>query len=217
MQSVELKPTTSNTRKKHRRSNDASETPVTSVNQSARKISRETLINRINYLHFQSTTLTVLLTHRQNGRSLRLPANPEACTDENFACAWTAPLPPGIDRGDFEMRHLEIPHGHHILQVDLIDPQLTEDGLRCQLPEVCQQLTSRRIRRHFCADIEASVIQNGAVFSGTLEDFSAAAFRLELQAKPPQTFQWLKMDEPLTVLFTQAGKTLLSTTRPGWP
>ena len=211
MQSVELKPTARESRKAHRRSNDASEVPVTPINQAARKISRETLINRLNYLHFQSATLTVLLTHRQNGRSLRLSATPEACTDESFTCFWTAPLPPGIDRGDFEMRYLEIPHGHHILQVDLIEPQLTEDGLRCQLPEVCHQLTSRRVRRHFCSDIEASVIQNGAVFSGTLEDFSAAAFRLELQAKPPQTFQWLKMEEPLTVVFTQAGQTLLST------
>ena len=211
MQSVELKPTARKSRKTHRRSDDASATAIATVNQPARKISRETLINRLNYLHFQSATLTILLTHRQNGRSLRLLATPEACVDENFTCFWTAPLPPGVDRGDFAMRHLEIPHGHHILQVDLIEPQLTVDGLRCLLPEVCHQLTSRRIRRHFCADIEASVIQNGAVFSGTLEDFSAAAFRLELQAKPPQTFQWLKMDEPLTVIFTRAGKTLLST------
>jgi hypothetical protein len=212
VQSVELTPTARKPRKSHRRSDDASEAPVTPASQAARKISRETLINRLNYLHFQSATLTVLLTHRQNGRHLRLLATPEACVDENFTCFWTAPLPPGIDRGDFAMRHLEIPHGHHILQVELIDPQLTESGLRCQLPEVCHQLTSRRIRRHFCTDIEASVIQNGAVFTGTLEDFSAAAFRLELLAKPPQTFQWLKMDEPLTVIFTRAGQTLLSTT-----
>lgn len=211
MQSVDLKPTTRNTRKTHRRANDASEAPVTPVNQTARKISRETLINRLNYLHFQSATLIVLLIHRQNGRSLRLMATPEACIDENFACLWAEPLPPGIDRGYFEIRHLEVPHGHHILEVALTEPQLTENGLRCMLPEVCQQLTSRRIRRHFCADIEASVIQNGAIFSGTLEDFSASAFRLELQAIPPQTFQWLKMDEPLTVIFTQDGQTLLST------
>jgi hypothetical protein len=211
MQSIDLKLTSRETRKTHRRSDDASEIPVTSVNQAACKISRETLINRLNYLHFQSATLTVLLTHRHNGRILRLPAKPEACTDESFTCLWTAPFPPGIDRDVFETRHLEIPHGHHILQVDMRNPQLTADGLHCQLPEVCQQLISRRTRRHWCSEIEASVIQNGAEFSGTLVDFSAAAFRLELKAHPPQTFQWLKMDEPLTVIFTYKGQTLLST------
>lgn len=210
MQRVDLKHTARKSKKAHRRSVDASEVPVTPANQVARKISRETLINSLNYLHFQSATLTVLLVHRRNGRSLRLMATPEACIDENFTCLWTAPLPPAIDRGDFELRHLEVPHGHHILQVELIEPQLTEDGLRCRLPEVCHQLTSRRIRRHSCTDIKASIIQNGATFSGTLEDFSATAFRLELQAQPPQTFQWLKKDEPLTVIFTQAGRTLLS-------
>ncbi len=211
MQSVDLKPIVKASRKAHRHSDDASETPVISVNQSARKISRETLINRLNYLHFQSEPLTVLLTHQQNGRSVRLTAFPEACINEDFTCHWNSPLPPGVDRGDFELRHLEVPHGHHILQVTLDKPELFNGGLTCKLPEVCHQLTSRRIRRHFCAEIEASVIQNGAIFSGSLEDFSAAAFRLELQAEPPQTFQWLKQDEPLTVIFTRAGQTLLST------
>jgi hypothetical protein len=211
VQIADLKPTTLDATLKHPRPVDAKGPLVTPAHQTARKISRETLINRINYLHFQSSTLTVLMTHRQNGRSLRLLAAPEACIDEQFACFWTAPLPPGLERDDFEVRHLEVPHGHHILQVDLIEPKLTRDGLRCQLPEVCRQLTSRRIRRHFCAEIEANVIQNGAIFSGKLEDFSASAFRLELQAIPPQTFQWLKQEEPLTVIFTQAGQTLMST------
>lgn len=169
------------------------------------------MINRLNYLHFQSTALTVLLAHRQNGRMLRLSANPEACTDENLACHWITPLAPGISSRDFEIRHLEIPHDHHILQVELREPLFTEVGLRCRLPEVCQQLTARRIRRHPCTGIEVSVVQDGAVFTGVLEDFSAAAFRLELKARPPQTFQWLKTDEALTVTFIQEGRTLLST------
>lgn len=211
MQSTDLKRTTRDTRKTHRRSDDAYEVPVTPITQTARKISRETLINRLNFLHFQSDILTVLLTHRLNGRSVRLQALPEPCSDENFACQWVTPLPPGVDRGDFELRHLEVPHGHHILQVAMEKTRLVEGGLTCQLPEVCHQLTSRKTRRHFCSDITVNVIQNGASFSGTLEDFSAAAFRLELQAKPPQTFQWLKKEEPLTVIFTRAGQTLLST------
>jgi hypothetical protein len=211
VQSAELTPTATKTRVALHRTDEAPEVPVASVNQGARKISRETLINRLNYLNFQSSHLTVLLGHRQNGRGLRLLATAEACTDENFSCKWVTPPPPGLNRGDFEILHLEVPHGHHILKVELQAPQLTADGMRCLLPEVCHQLTSRRIRRHFCTDIEVTVVQNGAVFTGSLQDYSAAAFRLELTAKPPQTFQWLKIDELLTVNFVQAGQTVLST------
>lgn len=210
MQNVELNPTASNTSKAHRRSDDVSVLSVTPAKQGTRIISREALINRFNYLHFQSATLTVLLVHRQNGRSLRLSAIPQACIDEDFVCLWTTALPAGVKRGDFETGHIEVPHGHHILQVKPIEPQLTTTGMRCRLPETCAQLTSRRARRHSCTNIAASVLQNGAVFTGTLEDFSASAFRFELQAKPPQTFQWLKQDEPLTVIFTEQGQTLLS-------
>jgi hypothetical protein len=110
----------------------------------------------------------------------------------------------------FIIEALEVPQGHHILQAALDKPQLSEKHLKGQLPEVCFQLTSRRTRRHDCTDIEASVIQNGAVFNGRLDDFSAEAFKLELYATPPQTFQWLKANEPITVIFKQNGKTLLS-------
>lgn len=209
MQSIELN-TTPNPSKVRRLTIDASAASLSSTSQPARNISRETLINRLNYLHFQATPLTVLLEHRQNGRAVRLQANPDVCVDENFVCTWIATLPTQIERGDFMVRHLEIPQGHHILQVELSEPLLTTRGLSCRLPEVCRQLTSRRTRRHACADIDASVIQNGAVFSGSLKDFNATAFLLELQAKPPQTFQWLKSDDPLTVLFARAGQPLLS-------
>ncbi len=210
MQGVERKPTAPGSTKVHRLGGDAKDAAVPAL-QPSRKISRETLVNRINYLHFQSISLTVVLTHRQNGRDLRLTALPQACVDENFTCSWAAPLPAGVERDDFDLRHLEIPHGHHILQVEILQPKLTAEELRCTLPDVCKELTSRRIRRHFCSDIEVNLIQNGAIFSGRLEDFNAAAFRLTLEAKPPQTFQWLKPDEPLTVNFTGAGQTLLST------
>ena len=211
MQSVEIKPTALNSAKVHRLAGEAREA-VVPASKPSRKISRETLINRLNYLHFQSVTLTVLLTHRQNGRDLRLTASPQACVDDNFTCAWTAPLPAAVARGDFELRHLEIPHGQHILQVEVQQPKLTAEELQCLLPDVCRELIARRVRRHFCHDIEVNVTQNGAIFFGSLEDFSAAAFRLTLEAKPPQTFQWLKVDEPLTVNFSSAGQALLSTT-----
>lgn len=210
VQGVELKPTALNSVKVHRLSGDTKDVAVPAL-QPSRKISRETLINRLNFLHFQSASLAVLLIHRQNGRNLRLTALPQACVDENFTCAWTAPLPEGVARGDFELLHLEVPHGHHILQVEIQQAKLTAEALQCQLPDVCKELTSRHIRRHFCSDITVSVTQNGAVFDGTLEDFNARAFRLTLQAKPPQTFQWLKTEEPLTVNFSASGQTLLST------
>ncbi len=210
MQRVELKPSSADSPKARRHADDIVLAPP-SPRQETRKISRETLVNRLNYLHFQSAPLTIILTHRKNGRNLRLNARPDACLDEIINCTWESPLPDGLDRGDFGLEYLEVPHGHHILQVDLKNPELTKTGMTCRLPEICCELTSRHIRRRNCDNIAVEVIQNGAIFSGTLEDFSAAAFRVELQTKPPQTFQWLNRDEPLTIMFRQNDQNLLTT------
>ena len=192
------------------RSKSEADVAASAKSQKDLKTSLYTLINRINFLHFQSESLTVILTHRKNGRVLRLAAVPESCDSEDFVCTWCDPAPDSVINGDFEVRTLEIPKGHHVLQAEVEEVKISADGLSCQLPEACYQLTSRASRRHNCSGIEASVIQNGAIFSGVLRDFNAAAFRLELQATPPQTFQWLKQDEPLTVIFRQSEKQLLS-------
>ncbi|MCK4536215.1 MAG: hypothetical protein KAT93_04330, partial [Desulfuromonadales bacterium] len=152
---------------------------------SSRRVRREALINRLNYLHFQSAPLTVLLKHKQHGRSLRLFSEPQPCSGSSLTCYWSEPLPESVLRGDFVLRHLEVPSGSHVLQVLVDKATFTVDGFTCQLPDDCRELALRKIRRHFCKNIQASIIQNGTTFSGELVDFSAAAFRLDPRAQPP--------------------------------
>jgi len=178
----------------------------------ARKVRRENLINRLNFLHFQSAPLTVLLKHRQHGRSLRLFADPQPCSSTDLSCFWSAPLPDRVRRGDFLLQHLEVPNGSHVLQVLVDDATFTEDGLTCKLPEDCRELAMRKIKRHFCRDIEARIIQNGTTFEGELIDFSAAAFRLDLHARAPQTFHWLDSSEPVTLILNRESQAQLIVT-----
>ncbi len=174
-----------------------------------RRIGLATLINRLNYLHFQSAPLTVLLRHKKNGRALRLPAEPQACNSTALDCFWSEPLPESVRRGDFALRHLEVPYGSHVLQVPVNQATFAADGFSCQLPEACRELAQRRIRRHSCRGIQARIIQNGTIFYGELIDFSAAAFRLELTAQPPQTFHWLDSAEPVTLVLIRNDQTRL--------
>ncbi len=176
---------------------------------SSRRVRREALINRLNYLHFQSAPLTVLLKHKQHGRSLRLFSEPQPCSGSSLTCYWSEPLPESVLRGDFVLRHLEVPSGSHVLQVLVDKATFTVDGFTCQLPDDCRELALRKIRRHFCKNIQASIIQNGTTFSGELVDFSAAAFRLDLRAQPPQTFHWLDSGEPVTLILNRHEQTQL--------
>ena len=176
---------------------------------AARKIRRAALINRLNFLHFQSAPLTLLLKHRQHGRSLRLHTDPQPCRDSDFTCYWSEPPPESVRRGDFVLTHLEVPNGHTVLQVLVEEPVFTADGLTCRLPTYCRELALRQTKRHFCHDVRARIIQNGTTFTGKLVDFSAAAFRLEMQAHPPQTFRWLDPADQVTLLLENQDQTKL--------
>lgn len=174
-----------------------------------RRVRRTALINRINYQHFQSAPLTVLLKHKKNGRSLRLLAEPQPCSGSDLTCYWSEPLPASVLRGDFTLSHLEVPNGSHILQVLVSEATYSVEGFSCHLPDDCRELALRKIRRHFCKNIQARIIQNGTTFTGELIDFSATAFRLDLRARPPQTFHWLDSSEPVTLVLDRNDQTQL--------
>jgi hypothetical protein len=64
--------------------------------------------------------------------------------------------------------------------------------------------------RHPCKDLKALLIQNSAVFSGMLIDYNANSFRISIKVVPPQTFQWICSDSPVTIIFSDNRHTLYS-------
>ena len=72
-------------------------------------------------------------------------------------------------------------------------------------------MPTRRTTRHLCRPLQVQVIQNGAVFSGTLENFNGTALRMELRAIPPQNFLWLNTAVPVTLIVSDETGAVLTT------
>jgi hypothetical protein len=77
-----------------------------------------------------------------------------------------------------------------------------------RLPETCNLVSSRKVTRHASNNINAQVVQNSTIFSGTLLDFNATSFRVRVSATPPQSFQWLNPESPVTVIFSNGTETI---------
>jgi hypothetical protein len=184
--------------------------PTTPTNPT-RKICRDTLINRLNYLNFQGHQLTALFVHQRHGRTLRLKAHPEPCNNASFTCRWLSPPPPAVMRGEYALQHLEVPQDRHIYKVVINEAYLSETLLSGQLPEDCQQLIARQVKRYPCRQLEVKVIQNGAIFSGILDDFSSSALCMNLLTSPPQNFFWLDPQAPVTLIVGSDNGTVLTT------
>jgi hypothetical protein len=165
-----------------------------------RKVDLSLLINRLNYLNFRGEPVLFQLRHRRHDNIIVKSAIPQPCRDDELECLWVD----GDEADDGRLRayavvSLIINDGQRLTQVK---PELISmDGRRVtvRLPKECCEAQSRAIKRFRCSDISVSVVCNSAVYRGCLVDFNAFYFRVELKAIPPQTFDWVSSQVPLSV------------------
>ncbi len=76
------------------------------------------------------------------------------------------------------------------------------------LPETCYEISSRKVARHSCKGIIVQFIQSSSFFYGSLIDFNAVSFCVELTTVPPQTFRWLDNNLTVNIIFSDKTETL---------
>lgn len=180
-------------------------TKTTDCKNILREITREHLINSLNFLNFQNNGIIVNLRHKDFDRTLTLHALPQPCADHRLDCIWQDKSELPTNLACFHIENLIIPKGCDTL---LVVPTLIEwdnEGLTVILPEKCRLVGLRKIERHPCQGISATLIQNSALFEGKLIDFNANSFCVELSVQAPQTFQWMNTELPANILLRNGG------------
>ncbi len=85
---------------------------------------------------------------------------------------------------------------------------MSDAGITFVLPEDCRGVRLRRARRYASEGVQVTLMQEGATFSGILDDFTALSFRVLVSIQPPQTFEWINEKAPLYVVFSDGSTTL---------
>lgn len=168
-----------------------------------KKTSRATLINKLNYINFLDGTVIVNIRNPKFNRTISLDAKPLPCLGERLDCLWDDPS--GIENKlkNYVFQDLIVTDGQKIFLVEPEVIQFDDKGISLQLPDTCCELSTRRSRRHSCQGISVQFIQNSAVFHGALVDFSCNSFRVKVTAVPPQTFQWVNAEQPVTLILNE--------------
>jgi len=177
-------------------SGDAATNPGDRDRNKDKSVSKSRLINKINYLNFMNTALRVNFKHRQNGKTIIHGARPQPCAGDILECLWVEPrdLRPVID--SYRFNHLLLSDGEVSI---VVEPELIgmdDERISVRLPETGVIVNSRSHIRYPCAEVTARLIQNGSRFVGSLVDFSARAFRMELTSAPPETMAAIDPDSP---------------------
>jgi hypothetical protein len=174
------------------------------VAETGRKISREFLVNRLNFINFQADCIQVHFAHRQYGRSLLIPAFPQQCFGLELECVWCEETDAASLNQTYELKYILVPRGEKLIQAFPEIIEINSRGCRLGLPSISREISQRRVERQRCRGISVHLIQNSCSFSGALLDFAASSFRIELAAEPPQSFEWIDVAQPVQVLSTPA-------------
>jgi len=173
-------------------------------------VSKSHLINKLNFLNFQDDTLFVNFKHRKYNKKVTLLAKPQPCMGDSLVCVWSRQADYERLNQFYEFDNLLLPDGNKLL---LIEPELKKidrEGLNLLLPETCSEVSSRATMRHRCTDVAVQFIQHSSIFSGKLLDFNACSLRVELRAKPPQTFDWINPKSPVNMILSNDHDTLFA-------
>jgi len=185
-------------------------TTIEFPHDNEKQIPKSKLINRLNYLNFQDGSLLINFRHNRYSRTVSLEAKPLPFHDDLLVCTWVDPgeVQQKIVSSSFE--NIFVIDGHKLVVITPALIDMNEHSISFRLPDNALEVSFRKVRRHLCEGISAKLIQNGALFEGTLLDFSAVSFRVEIAATPPQTFQWLDPDLPVSLIFSDADSTYYS-------
>jgi hypothetical protein len=176
--------------------------------EKGKRVSKRNLINKLNFLNFQDGSLLVNFKHKKYGNITSLAARPLPCSGDRLDCAWVEP--PDIMRilQAYTLHNLLVADGQKLLLVKPEILEMSDKGIEFLLPEACNEIGTRKVKRHYCTGVDVQIVQNGALLNGSLLDFTPVALRVEVRAAAPQMMLWINLDFPVS-LNVYAGQNIL--------
>jgi hypothetical protein len=180
------------------------------VREEAKPVSKNQLINKLNFINFQDSTLLINLKHRNYDAPLTLLARPQPCMGDELECFWVKSEKDLQALDFYEFQNILIPDGQNLIRIDPDLIRIDKKVIRLLLPDNGFEVSSRTVRRHASKGITAQLIQNSTIFCGTLVDFNACSLKIELKAAPPQTFEWINSEASVNLILGDQAETYYS-------
>ena len=147
-------------------------------------ILRKKLINILNKINFQDDSVVLSFKHPKYGSVITFRAKPQPCLDDKLSCIWDDQEEIDNRITSYEFLHLQIDNGLSRILVKTEPLYIGADGFRCCLPDKCNEISSRKVRRHQCNNVYVQISQSGVVFYGLLTGFSAVSQAIDISMVP---------------------------------
>ena len=180
------------------------------IEKTIREVSRELLVNRLNFVNFQDDHIRFIFRHRDSNQYSFISAFPQPCSGSELKCRWVESSNVSLLVMTHDLNYILVPWGEKFIQFIPEDIELNTKGCCLRLPNIGHEFNRRRYERLHCTGISVRLVQDSNSFSGTLSDFSASAFRVNFSADLDHDFESIAIDQPVIIHFSSGCQTLFS-------
>ncbi len=173
-------------------------------------IRKKKLVDKLNLINFKGQTIRVDFSHKKDGRIISFDVLPQLCFGKYLSCLWNTPPDIHLIKKTYLFQNIIIAEGETVLTVNASLRALNQKGICLTLPDKSIQKSSRRARRFTCDSLNVNLMQNGIVFPGSLMDFSAYSFRVEIHSSLKEACHWLNTKDNINLIIIKGSETLFS-------
>lgn len=168
------------------------------------------LINRLNYINFQSGSLTSIFQHKKFKRYISLKTKPKACIDSELSCFWPDREDLQKEIQDYTLSKIYIDDGISTVVINPENVALEEKGFSFNLPEINILKPARQARRYAVERIQVQLIQNGILYRGNLINFTPDSFKVDIDSKIKHVNNTFYPEALITITLINDGKIVFS-------
>jgi hypothetical protein len=173
-----------------------------------KQLSKEYLVNKLNFTNFQDGTILINFKHKKYDLSITFHARPKPCSGNKLDCLWVEKDRMNEKLHPYKFNNFFVIDGTKLISATPEVSSMNDSGISFVLPETCYEISSRKVARHLCEGINVQLIQNSSFFNGSLIDFNPVSFCIELKIVPPQTFRWLDKNLNVNIILSNESETL---------
>lgn len=175
---------------------------------AARKteLSKDRIVNAINYLHFQGRAVYAVFKHVQYNTTVTVEAFPFPCHEDYLHLSWKDQGMLKERSSSYAFQGVLVDAGKRIfsLKPDLVD--IDEKSISFDISKVVgTDVTVRKAERYPCQGIDVEMAQNGLSFKGRLNDFSAFSFSAAMSLGNFLSFKYITPEIAITVFIKKGG------------
>ncbi|MDZ7582499.1 MAG: hypothetical protein U5R30_18440 [Deltaproteobacteria bacterium] len=165
-------------------------------------LARGALVNKVNFFNFSNRTILLKFKHTRFDREFTIEIKPPPCQGERLDLPW-----PQDDRLISKLKayvfdSILITDGQMLIRAEAETISMNQTGISLRLPETCQLISHRKMRRYPGRDVDVKMVQNGSLFCGRLLDFNAVTLRVEVEADAHQAYEWINPESSVSLILS---------------